>query len=276
MDRRCPQTLACGSRLTTADLTDDQGDVVDDYTYDVFGAIRSQSGSSDNYWLFTGEQRDSDEDLYYLRARYYDPEIGRFLSQDPLTGSVYNAQTQNRYPYVGGNPTNRIDPSGLMWIAEMNGGVIPKEGGGFGFDRLCPNRDPSHIYAIIAGVCYDITPDPCAGMNPLLCGSGESGLGFLDNVGATIGDIFKPDDSDFLQNRQSSDCGLQFGSWCALDTSLEPLLHSAADNPECVGAVIALGALTTAAILAPPTAPGSGGGGSILLEAAITTCMTER
>jgi hypothetical protein len=45
------------------------GTAADAYTYDVFGAIRTQSGSSNNYWLFTGEQRDSDSDLYYLRAR---------------------------------------------------------------------------------------------------------------------------------------------------------------------------------------------------------------
>ena len=61
--------------------------MVDGYTYDVFGGIRSQSGASDNPWLFTGEQQDADEGLYYLRARYYDPAIGRFLSQDPLPPS---------------------------------------------------------------------------------------------------------------------------------------------------------------------------------------------
>ena len=62
--------------------------MVDGYTYDVFGGIRTQSGSSANYWLFTGEQRDGDSELYYLRARYYDPAIGRFLSQDPVPQSA--------------------------------------------------------------------------------------------------------------------------------------------------------------------------------------------
>jgi hypothetical protein len=45
-------------------LTDGDGDVVDGYTYDVFGAIRSQSGSSENYWLFTGEQQDDGSELW--------------------------------------------------------------------------------------------------------------------------------------------------------------------------------------------------------------------
>ena len=55
---------------STADLTDDTAAVTDTYSYDVFGAVRSQTGSSDNDWLFTGEQHDADSDLYYLRARY--------------------------------------------------------------------------------------------------------------------------------------------------------------------------------------------------------------
>jgi hypothetical protein len=55
------------------DLTDSIGNGVASYGYDVFGAIRSQSGASENYWLFTGEQQDTDSWIYCLRARYYDP-----------------------------------------------------------------------------------------------------------------------------------------------------------------------------------------------------------
>ena len=79
------------------------------YSYDVFGAIRSQTGTSANYWLFTGEQRDVSEALYYLRARYYDPGTGRFLSQDPLG-------IGHQYGYVQGNPVNALDPYGLFCI----------------------------------------------------------------------------------------------------------------------------------------------------------------
>lgn len=84
---------------SVTDVTDGSGNVVASYSYDVFGAIRSQAGSSDNYWLFTGEQKDPDSALYYLRARYYDPVIGRFLTQDPLPGG-------NLYDYVSSNPVN--------------------------------------------------------------------------------------------------------------------------------------------------------------------------
>jgi RHS repeat-associated protein len=50
------------------------------WTYDAFGEVRTQSGVLSTDFLFTGEQRDGESDLYYLRARYYDPSIGRFGS----------------------------------------------------------------------------------------------------------------------------------------------------------------------------------------------------
>jgi RHS repeat-associated protein len=87
--------------------------LTDTYSYDVFGALRSHTGSSTNYWQFTGQQSDSTSNLYYLRARYYDPASGRFLTQDPLRGSGLSPQSLNPYAYALNNPTNRVDPSGL-------------------------------------------------------------------------------------------------------------------------------------------------------------------
>jgi RHS repeat-associated protein len=120
---------------STTDLTDGSGNTVASYGYDVFGAIRAQSGSNPNYWLFTGEQRDAESDLYYLRTRYYDPSTGRFLTRDPLWGSVAVPESQNRYPYVGCNPVNRIDPTGLRWINDGDGGGASKEGASFENDQ---------------------------------------------------------------------------------------------------------------------------------------------
>jgi RHS repeat-associated protein len=90
---------------STVNLCDASGNVLVTYTYDAFGAIRSQTGSSGNYWQSTGEQRDSESGFDYLRARYYDPETGRFLGQDPV-GSGYT--------YAGNNPANLTDPSGMV------------------------------------------------------------------------------------------------------------------------------------------------------------------
>jgi RHS repeat-associated protein len=77
-----------GGLGSTTGVADGNGNVTASYGYDVFGALRSGSpGATER--LFTGEpfacaqdrQRDSESGLYYLRARYYDPEIGRLLSQ---------------------------------------------------------------------------------------------------------------------------------------------------------------------------------------------------
>ncbi len=97
-------SLADGLGSTTG-LTDDTGALTDTYSYDAFGGVRSQTGSSSNEFTYTGEQNDP-TGLDYLRARYYDPATGRFLSQDPLP-------IGNLYSYVGNNPVNLVDPYGL-------------------------------------------------------------------------------------------------------------------------------------------------------------------
>jgi RHS repeat-associated protein len=98
---------------STLALTDEAGDIVNTYDYDVFGAPRAESGSQANDFTFAGEQVDGSTGLQYLRARYYDPEAGRFLSRDPLSGIVGLPSSQNRYPYVLSSPINLLDPSGL-------------------------------------------------------------------------------------------------------------------------------------------------------------------
>jgi len=60
----------------------------------------------------SGEQYDSDLGLYYLRARYYNPATGRFLSRDPLNGNAFDPKTLHKYLYAGGDPVNATDPTG--------------------------------------------------------------------------------------------------------------------------------------------------------------------
>jgi RHS repeat-associated protein len=98
---------------STSELANSGGTVTDTYRYDVFGAVRTSTGSSAQPFRFTGEQRDSESGMYYLRARYYDPATGRFLSQDPLMGIMRLPLSQSRYPYVLNNPANLLDRSGL-------------------------------------------------------------------------------------------------------------------------------------------------------------------
>ncbi len=90
--------------------TDDNQNVLVRYEYDVFGAIRSETGTSDNTRKFTGKEFDADSNLYYYAARYYDPYIGRFTQRDPIGDGV------NWYAYVANNPLRFVDPTGLgLW-----------------------------------------------------------------------------------------------------------------------------------------------------------------
>ena len=71
----------------------------------------TQTGSVNTTKEFTGQRLDS-TGLYYYNARYYDPQIGRFISADTVVQNPANPQTLNRYSYCINNPLKYIDPSG--------------------------------------------------------------------------------------------------------------------------------------------------------------------
>ena len=98
-----PRVNALGSNIVS---TDDNQNVLVRYEYDVFGAIRSETGTSDNTRKFTGKEFDADSNLYYYGARYYDPYIGRFTQRDPIGDGV------NWYAYTRNNPLKFVDPNG--------------------------------------------------------------------------------------------------------------------------------------------------------------------
>ncbi|HWB32942.1 MAG TPA: RHS repeat-associated core domain-containing protein [Acidobacteriaceae bacterium] len=97
---------------TVRQLTNASGAVTDTYNYDAFGNKLNSTGSTPNEYLYRGEQFDSDLGLYYLRARYYNPLTGRFLSRDPLDGDQINPNTLHKYLYANGDPVTGVDPSG--------------------------------------------------------------------------------------------------------------------------------------------------------------------
>jgi RHS repeat-associated protein len=113
VDNKLRQTNAAGPLYyltdhlrSTVALTDAAGDVVEQVGADSFG---DGAGSSLTRYGFTGRERDGLTGLYYYRARWYDPQQGRFLSEDPITfaGGI------NFYAYVGNDPVGKVDPSGL-------------------------------------------------------------------------------------------------------------------------------------------------------------------
>jgi RHS repeat-associated protein len=102
---------------------------MDTYEYDAFGNEFTVSGGSStpNEFLYCGEQYDSDLGLYYLRARYYNPLTGRFMSRDSFepklrnpNGTPLNPKELHKYLYTGGDPVNWIDPRGMEELEEYS------------------------------------------------------------------------------------------------------------------------------------------------------------
>ncbi len=92
-------------------LTDASGVVVNSLDYDSYGRLENSVEAVDNPFAYTGREKDAESGLYYYRSRYYDPHVGRFLSQDPIEFSGGDA---NIYRYVRNDPINRFDPLGLF------------------------------------------------------------------------------------------------------------------------------------------------------------------
>ncbi len=95
-------------------LTNASGNTVEVYEYDVYGRVGASDANHPNRIMFTGREYDKETGLYYYRARYYKPEIGRFLQVDPVG---YDAG-MNLYRYCSNNPWNSRDPDGKTTLIE--------------------------------------------------------------------------------------------------------------------------------------------------------------
>ena len=81
--------------------------------------IHQRTGTTINNYLYTGEQYDPNIGFYYLRARYYNQGIGRFISSDPAQDTPYDPISLHKYLYVSNNPVNDYDPSGRFSLMEQ-------------------------------------------------------------------------------------------------------------------------------------------------------------
>ncbi len=101
-------------------ITDSTGKQVACYEYKPYGETSKISGSFSTDIRFTGQRLDASTSFYFYGARYYDPELGRFIQPDTIVQAPFSPQTLNRYSYCGNNPITYIDPTGhkkFKWYA---------------------------------------------------------------------------------------------------------------------------------------------------------------
>lgn len=99
---------------STVALTSLGGEVSDGYAYLPFGEAARSEGTHDTPFTFVGKFGVTREGngLYFMRARFYDPQIGSFLGKDPIEATLADSQASNPYQYAGNNPMLAIDPKG--------------------------------------------------------------------------------------------------------------------------------------------------------------------
>ncbi len=103
-------------------ITNATGAVVQRYEYDSFGNITYQQDPNFKQpYTYTGREYDEESGLYYYRARYYDAKVGRFITEDPIG---LDGGDVNFYSYVGNNPVNWIDPTGLLCVYSQSTGSL--------------------------------------------------------------------------------------------------------------------------------------------------------
>ncbi len=134
----------------TIALTDANRAVVNKYAYTPFGVIAGQEEAISQPFKYAGKfgVMAEPDGFYYMRARYYDPSVGRFISEDPIG---FEGGDVNLMAYVGNNPVMRVDPSGL-WAAGISGEVSTINpftsggGGSYGFNLEYTSDSGLHLY----------------------------------------------------------------------------------------------------------------------------------
>ncbi len=126
-----------GEGYTLRQMTDSTGTLTLEKRYTPFGEVIASTGTGESVYGYTGEVTDP-SGLVYLRARYYEPTDGRFISKDIWSGDYFRTQSLNRWKYVEGNPVNYTDTSGRYIDQTLNATQNP-------FDRF--DRTLNYMYS---------------------------------------------------------------------------------------------------------------------------------
>ena len=109
---------------STRALTNSAGAVTETYSYDAYGNLIANTGTTANPYRYTGQWFDAAIGQYYLRARDYNPLNGNFTSRDSYNGLTVEPVTENHYLYAGADPVINVDPSGMDFsIGELMGSL---------------------------------------------------------------------------------------------------------------------------------------------------------
>ena len=187
-------------------LTDETGAVVGRYSYDVFGEVRTKTGTNETDFTFAGEQMDTETGLQYLRARYYDPEDGRFITVDTARPHDDISATINRYVYAGNNPIINLDPSGLDYTQiKLSIGAYLGIGGGIDIYLRTDDYGKMQLsYKLKIGGGFSADTSITASYNQGKMSSGSAVSTFIDTPFGSV--------KDDLQKFQSLEYELKAGN----------------------------------------------------------------
>lgn len=179
-------------------IADAAGQTLAAYSYKAFGKIASQTGSLADNQSFVGRELDPDSGLLYMRARYYDPVAGRFVSADPIgyQGGI------NLYTYASNNPVRLIDPFGTNpedWLDQLASGAKKVGKGVWDFfvgEDLATLQDPNASLGekAWAGIQLGATVIPVAGVVT----KAAKGLKLVGKTGKALKMLDKAEDLEDL------------------------------------------------------------------------------
>lgn len=157
---------------STTAVTDEKGNIKYQYQYSPYGEL-IQGTYGQVAFLYNGQYGVASDDngLYYMRARYYNIDIKRFINQDVVTGSIERSSSLNRYAYVEGNPVSYIDPFGLeRKLAEELHTIL---------QGLQTYFTVASAAMSVIALLLPVTA-PVTGAVATICGNIVTGLGILD------------------------------------------------------------------------------------------------
>lgn len=167
------------------------GAVVNEYAYSAFGqqSMVNNGATGLKQYGYTGEEYDASTGLLYLRARYYDAELGRFISADPYWGRLDEPVSQNRYIYVHGNPLGFTDPSGLAANFVVQG-LFGCGAGAFGGGAVASAKSDDWVDWVVGGVVGCVVGGATGLVNPAmaeLAGASAAGALAITATVTTVG-----------------------------------------------------------------------------------------